>query len=167
MLTKTRLAVLSGTVALGLGLLGLQGYAWARYHGHDDGGMRGMRAVMRVLRPTLSQAQKDQIKSIFRTNKATLQADHQAAREARNNLVEALLSKGNVNSAISQLESAQSKLLSDRVALAQQIVGVLTPAQLTQAKNFWTQWQTLREQQHEQRKALFQQFVPSGNGSNG
>lgn len=154
---NSRLMVVSGALAAGLGLLSLQGYAWARYHGH--GGDSGMMAVMRVVRPTLSQAQKDQIRTLFGANRATLKADHQALREARQNLVQAILSKGDANSAIAKLQSSQSKLLSDRTALAQQIVGVLTPEQLSQARNFWTQWQSLREQQHQQRKALFQQFI--------
>jgi Spy/CpxP family protein refolding chaperone len=156
--------VVSGALAVGLGLLSLQGYAWARYHGH--GGGSGVMAAMRVVRPTLSQAQKEQIKSLFQTKRAALKADHQSVREARQNLAQAILSKGDVKGAIGRLQLSQGRLLQDRTDLAQQIVAVLTPEQLNQAKNFLTQWQSLRQQQHQQREALFHQFMQSKGGSN-
>ena len=103
----------------------------------------------------------DQIRSALATDKTNLQNLHAAVRNASNQLTLDLVSGKDTSTITADqtaLQIAQNNLLGEKVKLARSLLANLSSSQRTQAAQFVTQWQALRQQQSQQRQALFQQF---------
>ena len=128
------------------------------YGGHGHGGFGGFGSVMRTLQP----AQRDQMHTIFAADRANAKTLHEQVRTARENLFNALINGQDPTAAETQLNQAQAAMIADRVKLAQQMRGVLTPTQIQQVQTFHTKWQSLMDQQRTERQQLMSQL---GGGS--
>ncbi len=104
----------------------------------------------------------DQIRSAIAADKTNLKNLFSQVHKARQQLVSDLVAGNDPTSDAKALGSAQSNLLAEKVKLAQNILGKLTPAQRTQVSQFLTQWNSLEESQRQQRIQLLQQFGGAG-----
>ena len=110
----------------------------------------------------------DKIRSALATDKTNLQNLHAAVRNASNQLTLDLVSgkdKSTITADQTALQIAQNNLLGEKVKLVQSLLANLSASQRTQAALFVTQRQALRQQQSQQRQALFQKFGGSAAGS--
>ena len=119
------------------------------HHGHGGGLMPPV--VWKML-------SHQQVKAAIAADKTNLQNLHSAVRSARKQLTLDLVAGKDTTGDITALETAQNRLLAEKVKLAQSILANLSAAQRTQASQFVTQWQAMEDQQTQQRHALFQQF---------
>jgi Spy/CpxP family protein refolding chaperone len=99
----------------------------------------------------LTDAQKQQIKEILRTNRDALRAARASVWEARKQVELALQANPNDEAALrskaAQLSTATTEMLIKRAQIRAQVVTMLTPEQLQQ----WNQLQDQRRQQREER----------------
>jgi hypothetical protein len=95
---------------------------------------------------------------MFAADRANAKTLHNQVRTARENLFNALINGHQPAAAETQLNQAQAAMIADRVKLAQQVRGVLTPAQIQQLQTYHTKWQSLMDQQQSQREQLMNQL---------
>ena len=142
---------------LGLGLLvatfcTATGFAFP--HGEMGGagagpGGPGMWRLLRAL--NLTDDQKTQIHDLFVANRPTVQALRSQMRTTRQQLVDQLMisPSSDTSGFTQQLASLHGQLLQNHVALAQQILNILTPDQLAQAGQIKDQLRSLRATEHQ------------------
>ncbi len=101
---------------------------------------------------------RDQMRSIVEADKTNLKNLHSQVHTARQQLIQDLVAGKDIASDMQTLESAQNSLLAEKVKLAQNILGKLSPSQRGQVSQFLTQWNSMEESHRQQRMQLLQQF---------
>lgn len=114
------------------------------FHGHRQGGM-GLMALRAVLQPN----QREQVKAIFKGEKQTLESLHQQLHEARQALVDKLLSskQAEVSTEVSRLKQAEAAMTDEHVKIAFKIRSLFSPEQLAKASKIRTSLRDLRKQE--------------------
>jgi len=136
------LIIAAATGAMGHGMPGGGGC-----HGGFLGGPRLLHAL------NLSAEQKQQVQAIFQAHGATfkqLAANERTAREA---IADAMLGTNPVtqpalDALVQQEAQARTALMSERLATALQVRGILTPDQIQKASTIHTGMKQLRSQMH-------------------
>src|SRR5438128_569071 len=126
---------------IGLGLLvatfwTATGFSFPHDGMGGDGAGLGGPGLWRLLRAlNLTDTQKTQVHDLFTAHRSTVQDLRDKMRVTQQQLVDLLLSPtpNDPTALTQQLAGQRDQLLQDHVALAQQILSVLTPDQLTQA----------------------------------
>ncbi len=149
MVRKLILAIL--LVAGGLGAFGAVAQAFG-------GGPAGReRAAMMPFEAVLSPEQKQALLSMVKADKTKLQSLHQRLHQARDTLIEKLLSPDasvDVSKEVAELKAAQAAMIDERVAIALAVRKLLSPQQLKAAAAFHAKLEDL----HRQEAALLQQM---------
>ena len=135
------LVIAAGTGAMGHGMPG--GGGWG--HGGFAGGPQLLHAL------NLTADQKQQVQAIFQAHRPTfkqLAANERTAREA---IADAMLGTNAVtqpalDALVQQEAQARTALMSERLAAAIQVRGVLTPDQIQKASTIHTGMKQLRAQ---------------------
>ena len=139
--------------------------------GHGGHGMHGGMDVLGVPLPlllktaNLTDAQKQQIHTIFENRRASRQAEHQQLQAARDAIAAKFTSTGPVAasdlaSSTSTITQLQSQMMNEKIQDAIAIRNVLTPAQLAQI----SATKAKLDQIHAEMKALWQS-ASSNSGS--
>jgi Spy/CpxP family protein refolding chaperone len=105
----------------------------------------------------LTPQQRQAILSLVKADRTKLQLLHERLHQAREALIEKLLSpdaKIDVSQQLAELKSAQAAMIDERVTIALKARKMLTAQQLKNAAAFHSKLQTL----HEQEAALLQQM---------
>jgi len=125
----------------GAAILTLAGYAQA-FPGHG-GGHRGSPAMAACL-AVAPKSLKASLRSAFKSSR--LRSDMKAVWTAKQNLAQAILAKTTpLTTYESALSTAQLKVIQDADAIAQNVCGQLTPAQLAAATTLYTNLQNNRQ----------------------
>ena len=136
------LVIAAGTGAMGHGMPG---------GGSGHGGFLGGPRLLHAL--NLSAQQKQQVQAILQANRSTfkqLAANEKTAREA---IADAMLATNPVtqpalDALVQQEVQARTALMSERLAVALQVRGVLTPDQIQKASTIHAGMKQLRMQMH-------------------
>jgi Spy/CpxP family protein refolding chaperone len=136
------LVIAAGTGAMGYGMPGGGGG-----HGGFAGGPRLLHAL------NLSADQKQQVQTIFQAHRATfkqLAANERTAREA---IADAMFGTSAVTQQaldplVQQEAQARTALMNERLAVAIQVRGILTPDQIQKASTIHAGMKQLRTQMH-------------------
>ena len=139
----TQMRKFSGLIAaFGVGaILGAVGYvqAYSGYHGHHKGS-----AAMSACMAAAPQSAKSNLWSSIKGS--SLFADKKAVSTAKQNLDQAILAKTTPLTPLeTALSAAQLKVLQDQDAIAQNVCGQLTAAQLAAANTLYTNLQNNRQ----------------------
>ena len=138
-------------VAGSLGALG----AFAQAFPGRPAGREG--AAMMPFEAVLSPEQKQALLSMVKADRTKLQALHQRLHEAREALIEKLLSPDapvDVSKQVAELKAAQAAMVDEHVAIALAVRKLLSPQQLKDAAAFHGRLEEL----HRQEAALLQQM---------
>jgi Spy/CpxP family protein refolding chaperone len=136
------LTIAASTGAMGYGMPG---------GGGDHGGFLGGPRLLHAL--NLTAEQKQQIQAIFQAHRPTfkqLAANERTAREA---IADAMFGTNPVtqpalDALVQQEAQARTALMSERLAAALQVRGILTPDQIQKASTIHTGMKQLRTQMH-------------------
>jgi Spy/CpxP family protein refolding chaperone len=124
--------------------------AWAEWHGAGGpGGVGGGLMLGVPLRSlNLTADQQSQIRSILSASRSANLPVFDQLRQAQNALSDALIASptADVSSQIAAISGLRSQLLQSGVKTTQQMLAVLTPAQLSQALQVKAQLSQLRAQ---------------------
>jgi hypothetical protein len=120
----------------GAAILTLAGYAQAFGHGGHHHGSPALSACMAAAPKSVKTGLWSSFKS------SPLHADRKAVMTAKQNLDAAILAKGPLTADENALSAAQLKVIQDEDAIAQNVCGQLTPAQLTAATTLYTNLQS-------------------------
>ena len=142
---------------IGLGLLvatfwTATGFSFPHAGMGGDGAGLGGPGLWRLLRTlNLTYTQKTQVHDLFAAHRSNVQPLWEQMRATRQQLVDLLLSPTHSDPTVltQQLAGQRDQLLRDHVTLAQQILSVLTPDQLTQAAQLKDQLRALRATRHQ------------------
>lgn len=128
-----------------LALAGVGSAAAYPHGGPHHGGMELM-----VFRAVLQPKQHDQVKAIFKGERETFMSLHKQLHEARQALVDKLLSsnQADVSSEVNRLKQAQAAIMDEHIKIALKIRGLLSPAQLAKAGKIYAGLRDLREKEH-------------------
>jgi hypothetical protein len=153
--------VFGASVVAGLALTALvSGMAYGAggmSHGHGHGSL-----VPWIVHRMITPAQMQAAVSGEKSNLKTLGA---AVFTARQQLTQDLVAGKDTTTDVTNLETAQSNLLAEKVKIAQNILANLSATQRTQVSQFLTQWSSLKQSQHQQTVQLLQQFGGTGQSS--
>ena len=153
---KLILAIL--LVAGGLGAFGAPAQAYR-------GGPAGReRVAMMPFEAVLSPEQKQALLSMVKADQTKLQSLHQRLHQAREALIEKLLSPDasvDTSKEVAELKAAQAAMADERVAIALAVRKLLSPQQLKDAAAFHAKLEDL----HRQEAALLQQMEGGKGGS--
>lgn len=145
-------------VAAGLGACGADAQAYR-------GGPAGREEVaMMPFEAVLSAEQKQALLSMVKADRTKLQSLHQRLHQAREALIEKLLSPDasvDVSKEVAELKNAQAAMTDERVAIALAVRKLLSPQQLKDAAAFHDRLEEL----HRQEAALLQQVEGGKGGS--
>jgi len=138
---------------------GLAGAAQAQPMGGGGGGMRGaglgpepgMMFPMLIRKVGLSDAQRQQVKTILNNHRSRFQTLFPQLRDAQATLEGRLVSTDPVKaddlaSQVQQVADLRKQILQEGIAVAIEVRAVLTPEQLARAADLHTQMRALREQ---------------------
>jgi hypothetical protein len=143
--------VLVATLALGTSLLAAVGAQAAGFHGHRGGGAMGSCVAV------MNSTQKASLKTTFGNQKQAMETDRESLMSARNALTSAILSGSkDVSAQEATLATAQGQVQKDRDAMATQVCGQLSSAQLTAAQTLNTNMTKLRASSHSQAQSYYQ-----------
>jgi hypothetical protein len=148
------------TAALGLAAIALIpaiGSAQEYHHGH--GGQLMPPVVWKMV-------SHQQVKAAIMADRTNLKNLHEAMRSARQQLTLDLVAGKDTTADVTALETAHNNMLAEKVKLAKTILSNLSTAQRSQATEFVTQWQSMQDQQMQQRHALFQKFNSAATSNN-
>jgi imidazolonepropionase-like amidohydrolase len=115
------------------------------------------RLSMTPFQAVLSPAQKKTLYSMIKADRAKLDALHQRLHEAREALIEKLLSSDSsvdVTKETADLKAAQAAMIDERVSIALAVRKLLSPQQLKDAAALHANLEDL----HRQEAAILQQF---------
>lgn len=138
------LAIAAGTGAMGYGMPGGGGGCG---HGGFAGGPRLLHAL------NLSADQKQQVQAIFQAHRATFKQLAASERTARGAIADAMFGTNAVTQQaldplVQQEAQARTALMNERLAVALQVRGILTPDQIQKASTIHTGMKQLRTQMH-------------------
>ena len=138
------LVIAAGTGAMGSGMPGGGGGCG---HGGFAGGPRLLHAL------NLSADQKQQVQAILQAHRATFQQLAANERAARGAIADAMFGTNTVTQQaldplVQQEAQARTALMNERLAVALQVRGVLTPDQIQKASTIHTGMKQLRTQMH-------------------
>ena len=138
------LAIAAGTGAMGYGMPGGGGGCG---HGGFAGGPRLLHAL------NLSADQKQQVQAVLQAHRATLKQLAANERTARGAIADAMFGTNTVTQQaldpmVQQEAQARTALMNERLAVALQVRGILTPDQIQKASTIHTGMKQLRTQMH-------------------
>jgi len=140
------LVIAAGTGAMGHGMPGGGGGGGCG-HGGFAGGPRLLHAL------NLSADQKQQVQAILQAHRATFQQLATNERAARGAIADAMFGTNTVTQQaldplVQQEAQARTALMNERLAVALQVRGILTPDQIQKASTIHTGMKQLRTQMH-------------------
>ena len=119
------------------------------WHGRAPGGLLLPLIIKGV---GLTDAQQTQVKGILAAHRPTFQALFRQMHEAREALVDALLTPGDVQAAlpplVQQVTQIQGQILQEGLKTMLEVQGLLTPEQLTKAAELNSRLRELRAEMH-------------------
>jgi Spy/CpxP family protein refolding chaperone len=130
-----------GRVGLVLVVIGL----WATVGWAQPG--RGQVPVL-LKAAGVTDDQKAQIKAVVVAHRPTLRNLRGQLRAANQTLSDALLTTGDPTSTVQQISQVHGQLLAETVKMQQEMLGVLTPDQLTKVAQLQDQLRALRAERH-------------------
>jgi hypothetical protein len=144
------------------GGLGASRAAAQAYHGGPPGSHE--RVAMTPFEAVLSPEQKQALLSMVKADQTKLQSLHQRLHQAREALIEKLLSPDvpvDVSKEVAELKAAQAAMTDEHVAIALAVRKLLSPQQLKDAAAFHAKLEDL----HRQEAALLRQMEGGKGGS--
>ena len=153
-LSKKHIAIAAG-LAIAVSLWSMPIHAQMPHHGRRGGNGAGLFLLMRAaqLRPD----QKTQVHTIMQTNWQNNKDLFSQLRTLRQKLNSSLFSTGTADpSLVSQISALEGQLAQNRLAVFQQVWGLLDSTQQSRVSSFYTQLQAERAQRQNTWKSLNQ-----------
>ncbi|HUK40401.1 MAG TPA: hypothetical protein VLX11_05145 [Candidatus Acidoferrales bacterium] len=153
-LNKKYIAIAAG-LAIAVSLWSMPIHAQMPHHGRRGGDGAGLFLLMRAaqLRPD----QKTQVHTIMQTNWQNNKDLFSQLRTLRQKLNSSLFSTGTADpSLVSQISALEGQLAQNRLAVFQQVWGLLDSTQQSRVSSFYTQLQAERAQRQNTWKSLNQ-----------
>jgi hypothetical protein len=138
-----------GRVGLVLVVIGLWAtVGWAQPGRGQVAWSRGTPLPVLLKAAGVTDDQKAQIKAVVVAHRPTLRNLRGQLRAANQTLSDALLTTGDPTSTVQQISQVHGQLLAETVKMQQEMLGVLTPDQLTKVAQLQDQLRALRAERH-------------------